>query len=197
MLISTSKKRRASTTLLVVFCLCLGGQVALADCPASPDHDETLRDLIEQTRAAPNESAGQRLGQEMWKLWADAPDEQAQEVLDRGMARRSSFDFAGALKDFDALVAYCPNYAEGYNQRAFVNFLSQNFAAAIPDLKKALELSPNHVAARAGLALTFMELGQLDAARSELKLALQDNPWLGERHLLSKGGRLAPKGEDI
>lgn len=170
---------------------------AFAECPVAPDHTAALSDLIEQSRAATNDFEGQQIGDEMWKLWADAPDEQAQKVLDMGMARRSSYDFAGALKEFDALVAYCPDYAEGYNQRAFVNFLSQNYEKAVVDLQKALELSPRHVAARAGLALTYMEMGDLDEARVELRRALKDNPWLGERHLLSKGGRLAPKGEDI
>lgn len=181
----------------VFFSALLMAGPAFADCPAAPDHSAALLDLIDQSRAATNDYEGQQIGDEMWKLWADAPDEQAQDVLDKGMARRSSYDFAGALQEFDALVAYCPDYAEGYNQRAFVNFLSQDYEKAVVDLQKALELSPRHVAARAGLALTYMEMGDLDDARTELRNALKDNPWLGERHLLSKGGRLAPKGEDI
>ena len=133
----------------------------------------------------------------MWGFWTDAPDELAQEMLDRGMTRRSSYDFLGALKDLDRLVAYCPEYAEGYNQRAFVHFLRQDFTPALRDLDRAIALSPNHVAALSGRALTLMGLGRIDEARSALDHALELNPWLPERRLAGPGGPLAPLGKDI
>lgn len=169
----------------------------MAQCPPAPDHTIAIAGLISQARAADTEMQGREFGAQMWVLWAKAPNEQAQAILNRGMSKRRAFDMLGAIADFDVLVGYCPDYAEGYNQRAFANFLQGKFEPAVVDLVKAIELSPNHVAARAGLALTYMELGQLDAAREELLRALDLNPWLSERHLLSKGGRLAPKGEDI
>ncbi len=168
-----------------------------ASCPPPPDTTSALQTLIEAARDAQNESAGQQVGQEMWKLWAKAPDGPSQSMLDEGMSRRASFDFLGALERFDDLVQYCPEYAEGYNQRAFVNFLRQDYATAEVDLLKALELSPNHIAAEAGLALTYMNMGRLDEARDALQSALQKNPWLSERHLMAKGGPLALPGEDI
>jgi tetratricopeptide (TPR) repeat protein len=170
---------------------------AQASCPMAPDHSAKFADLVTEIRAAENELAARPISNQMWELWTDAPDQQAQEVLDRGMRMRESYDFAGAIQEFDRLVEYCPDYAEGYNQRAFVNFLRGAYPLAVPDLQKALELSPDHVAARAGLALTFMQMGKLVEARVELKLALKNNPWLSERHLMDKGGPLAPKGEDI
>lgn len=113
------------------------------------------------------------------------------------MARRESWDLVGALQELDQLVAYCPDYAEGYNQRAFVNFLRQDFGAALIDLDKALDLSPNHIAAMSGRALTLLGLKRLDEARTALTEALALNPWLSERVLLSPGGALEPPGEDI
>lgn len=174
----------------------LSGAVHAA-CPAAPDHSETFASLVADIRAAKNELAAQPISNRMWELWTDAPDAQSQEVLDRGMRMRSSYNFTGALQEFDLLVEYCPDYAEGYNQRAFVNYLSGDYATAVPDLERALELSPKHIAARAGLALTLMQLGDLAQARTELRRALEDNPWLSERHLMDKGGPLAPKGDDI
>ncbi len=113
------------------------------------------------------------------------------------MARREAWDLLGALGELDKLVAYCPDYAEGYNQRAFVNFLRQDFGAALIDLDKALDLSPNHIAAMSGRALTLLGLKRLDEARTALTAALQLNPWLSERALLAPGGALEPPGEDI
>jgi tetratricopeptide (TPR) repeat protein len=133
----------------------------------------------------------------MWELWADAPDEVAQEMLDSGMRKRANFDLLGAIADFDRLVSYCPDYAEGYNQRAFALFIARDYARALPDLERAVGLSPDHTGARSGLALTLMQLGRLDEARAALRQALDRNPWLTERHLMEGDGPLAEPGEDI
>jgi tetratricopeptide (TPR) repeat protein len=118
-------------------------------------------------------------------------------LLDRGMERRASYDFLAAYEALDRLVAYCPDYAEGYNQRAFVSFLRQDFAAALADLDRALALSPDHVAALSGRALTLLGLGRTEEARLALSRALALNPWLPERGLAAPGGPLAPRGEDL
>lgn len=166
-------------------------------CPAAPDHSEPLNDLIRQIQQATNEGQAQPLANRMWEFWADAPNEQSQAVLDRGMTKRSAWDLAGAKSDFDTLVEYCPNYAEGYNQRAFVSFLREDYGAALDDLNRALELSPRHVAAMSGKALSLMGLGRMQEASQVLDQALKLNPWLPERGLAAPGGPLELTSEDI
>ncbi|MEM6374150.1 MAG: tetratricopeptide repeat protein, partial [Pseudomonadota bacterium] len=134
---------------------------------------------------------------QMWALWLKAPDAAAQDVLDTGMRQRNNYDFVGAFASFDRLVDYCPDYAEGYNQRAFTSFLRNDFAAALRDLDTALRLSPRHVGAQSGRALTLMNMGRRAEARAQMQDALQNNPWLSERALLAKGAPLGPEGEDI
>lgn len=167
------------------------------ECPVAPDHSADVSGVIAQIQQAENEQAARILSNQLWEFWTDAPDESAQAVLDRGMTRRSAWDLLGAIEDFNKLVAYCPSYAEGYNQRAFAHYLRQDFQAALPDLDKAIELSPNHVAAISGRALTLLGLQRIDEAREALNQALELNPWLSERHLLAPGGPLGPPGEDI
>ncbi|WP_170758503.1 tetratricopeptide repeat protein [Ruegeria lacuscaerulensis] len=187
-------KRIASACFLLV-ASSIGAQSG--ECPVAPDHSTGVSDVIAQIQAAETEQAARALSNQLWEYWTDAPDESAQAVLDRGMTRRSAWDLLGAIKDFDKLIAYCPSYAEGYNQRAFAYFLQQDFQAALPDLDKAIELSPNHVAAISGRALTLLGLQRIDEAREALSQALELNPWLSERHLMAPGGPLAPPGEDI
>ncbi|WP_300550395.1 hypothetical protein [Roseovarius sp.] len=164
--------------------LAVSGPLAAASCPEAPDHTSALDALIIKAQGAPDERAGRVISNEMWQYWADAPDAYAQGLLDEGMTRRAAYDFEGAIKAFDALVAYCPEYAEGYNQRAFVNFIRQDYGAALPDLDRAIELSPRHIAALSGQALTLMALERPGEAVLALRAALALNPWLPERHLL-------------
>lgn len=182
--------------MLAVFSLCLAGLQAGA-CPMQADISGDIGGLIEEARAAKSEMDGRDASNRMWELWLKAPDATAQEMLDSGMSRRRSYDFAGAIEDFDRLVSYCPDYAEGYNQRAFVHFLAEDYAAALVDLDKTLAISPNHVGAQSGRGLTLMHLGQLAEARSQMLAALENNPWLSERALVAKGAILGPAGEDI
>ncbi|WP_264210116.1 tetratricopeptide repeat protein [Leisingera thetidis] len=179
--------------LAAAACL-LAAPAGAADCPAAPDHSTPLDGLLRQVQQADSEAQAREIANLMWEFWADAPDERAQEILNRGMTRRSAFDFLGALADFDQLIAYCPDYAEGYNQRAFVHYLRRDFAAALRDLDRALELSPRHVAAMSGRALSLYGLSRLEEARDALAEALELNPWLPERYLADPGGPLAPPG---
>lgn len=181
----------------LVLVLSLSAPAFAETCPPAPDITADLQAAITAARDAPNERAGQAASDAMWQLWLQAPDASAQEVLDRGMRQRGEFDFVGAYDSFDTLVAYCPDYAEGYNQRAFISFLREDFPAALADLDRALALSPQHVGAQSGRALTLMNLGRLDDAREQLQEALDNNPWLGERHLLADGAPLGPVGEEL
>jgi len=171
--------------------LVLAGAAAQA-CPDPPDHSEALGTLLADVQAAESEHQARLISNRMWAFWADAPDEAAQAVLDSGMRKRAAFDLLGAREDFDRLIAYCPEYAEGYNQRAFVNFIRQDYAAALEDLDVALRLSSQHVAAMTGKALALIGLGRVEEGQAVLKQAIGLNPWLPERHLL-----LPPQGEEL
>ena len=155
-----------------------------AACPAPVDIKEEESRLLDTVQKADNPADGQNVTKQLWKLWTKAPNEQAQTLLDKGMSARSSYDFLAAMDAFDRLTSYCPDYAEGYNQRAFVSFLRQDFSKAIEDLDLALERNPRHVGALSGKSLTLMALGQNEEAQKILKQALDLNPWIPERGLL-------------
>ncbi|MFY9238634.1 MAG: hypothetical protein WAO78_07180 [Roseovarius sp.] len=158
---------------------------ALAEtCAPVPDYTAELTSLIDAAKAAPDISAGRMISDQMWSYWAKAPDARAQELLDEAMSRRESYDYDGAMLAIEGLLAYCPDYAEGYNQRAFVNFLRQDYEAALPDLVRTLEITPQHVAALTGQAMTLMALDRKAEAALALRAALEMNPWLSERSLL-------------
>lgn len=161
----------------------LAAPAVASECPAAPDHSVATNALIEKIKTAEDARTAQLISNDLWQYWADAPDEVAQEILDRGMRKRAAWDLLGAVEDFDRLVAYCPDYAEGYNQRAFANFLRQDFVAALPDLERAIELSPRHIGALSGRAITLIGLGKEDEAQAALAAALALNPWLPERSL--------------
>lgn len=176
----------------LILAVLLAPTVAFAECAPVPDHSDRMDGLIAQLQAAPDEASAAPMNAALWELWIDAPDAEAQALLDRGMSLRKDYAFLEARDVFDQLVAYCPAYAEGYNQRAFASFLRRDFEAALWDLERTLELNPRHIGALSGRALTLMGMGRQDDAQEALRAALALNPWLAERSLLRE-----PPGEEI
>jgi tetratricopeptide (TPR) repeat protein len=177
----------------LIIALSLLAAPSLAEtCPDVADHTMRQAEIVAQLQEIPDASGAGVLTQELWGLWTDAPDTKAQELLDQGIRQREGYDFLGSRDTLDQLVEYCPDYAEGYNQRAFTSFLRQDFDAALYDLDAALAILPTHIAALSGKALTLIGLGRHDEAQRVLRDALALNPWLAERQLLTE-----PEGEEI
>ncbi|WP_084864117.1 tetratricopeptide repeat protein [Salibaculum halophilum] len=165
---------------------------ALAECPAPPDHSAEIDAALSQLQDSRNELEARDHNAALWELWLDAPDARAQEMLDAGMARRESYDLLGSIDVLSRLVDYCPNYAEGYNQRAFSYFLAREYERAVADLQRALDLTPRHIGALSGMALALIELDRPTEAIPWLRRAVELHPFLAERHLLDR-----LPGEDI
>ena len=161
-----------------ILALSLLAAPAFAGCPAGTDYSSQIATVVERMQ--------------MWDIWLDAPDELAQAMLDAGMASIQMGDRMVATSHLEELVAYCPDYAEGYNQRAFASFLQGKYDDALVDLDAAIALQPVHLGALTGKALTLIELGRAEDAQDVLHTALAINPWLAERALLNE-----PQGEDI
>lgn len=177
------------TRVILTFAMTLSAVIlsafAALACESVPDRSNLLDPLIERLSDAEDQTAALLITNELWAVWADAPDDHAQELLDTGIKRRAGMDLEGALAAFDALIDYCPDYAEGYNQRAFVQVINMDYALALHDLEQAVARDPRHIAALTGLALTLIKLGR-DAERQQtLRRAVDLNPWLPERRYLS------------
>ena len=53
--------------------------------------------------------------------------------LDTGRERREAYAYDEAEENLDKVVELAPDYHEGYNQRAFVRFLRENYEGSLPD----------------------------------------------------------------
>ncbi len=169
----------------------LAAPASAQTCPDAADHSERLNSIVAQYKSSTPQSS-RRLTAQLWQLWTDAPDQKAQQLLDEGMRLISVYDFAASQAVLDELVSYCPDYAEGYNQRAFAKFLAKDYEAALVDLDRAIELIPNHIAAMSGRGLTLIGMGRREEGEQAIRDALELNPWLSERRYLTE-----PEGTDI
>lgn len=160
---------------------------------AAPDGELDL--LFDALRSATSEEEGRAVEDAIWRIWTTAPDPGTQRLMDKVMDRRSDYDFAGARAILDDVVKAAPAYAEGFNQRAFIRFLQEDYDGALSDLEVALSIEPRHFAAMAGQAMILMRQGRFDTVQKILKEAAAIHPYLKERSLIvPDAGTDAPSG---
>lgn len=151
---------------------------------AGPDRAEIHARLFENLAAATTEEEGRRAEDAIWQFWIDHPDPAIREAIAEGMRQRESYDWDGALATFSRVIETDPDYAEGWNQRAFIHFLKEDYDASLADLERALELEPMHFGALAGKALIFMQTDRFDEGQAVLRQAVALHPFLKERGML-------------
>lgn len=178
----TARRLDAIGTLrhaLAIALLLLTAQIA----PAA-DADERDR-LFAELQSAPTEAAARVAEDAIWRMWmAEGPTAEIRIAVADAMRARESYDWDKALALLDGVVEAAPDYAEGWNQRAFIHFLKEDFDASLADLDRALELEPRHFAALSGEAMVLMRQGRVELGQKALRAAIAIDPWLRERHML-------------
>ena len=96
----------------------------------------------------------------------------------RGFPLKTAGDLDLALQLLDTVVLLNPGYAEGWNMRATLYALRDDYPAAIADTRKVLELEPRHFMALQGLGEMLQSLGDSKAALRAYEAALKINPSL-------------------
>ncbi|MDG1054591.1 MAG: tetratricopeptide repeat protein, partial [Flavobacteriaceae bacterium] len=66
-----------------------------------------------------------------------------EEYFNRGIERRESNDYNGAISDFSAVIRIRPDYSYAYFQRAYTKAELKDYYGAINDYSKAIELKPD------------------------------------------------------
>ena len=99
------------------------------------------------------------------------------------LAARRALDFTGALALLDRIVADYPTYAEGWNQRATLYYLTDDFDRSLADIDKVLQYEPRHFAALSGRAIIHLARNERGLALMDMRAALAIHPFLAERQL--------------
>ena len=149
----------------------------LAGPPAAADQTNPRLDkLFEQLRSAEDPVYAQLVQGRIWSLWFEHDDPQIQELMDQGRAAMDAQRFDEALELFDEVIERDPNYAEGWNRRATLHYLTGRFEKSLADINKVLALEPRHFGALSGRGLVLTQLDRLHDAIEAFRAALAVNP---------------------
>lgn len=128
----------------------------------------------------------------MWSIWFRASTESCGRRLKRAVARFQAGDTDHAEQLIERIIADDPDFAEAYNQRAVLRYLTARFEHSLMDCYKTQALNPHHFGAAAGIGHNLMQLGDYRAAATAYRQVLDIHPRMeGIRQALRKARELA------
>ncbi len=114
----------------------------------------------------------------IWSIWIENDDPAAETSMSNGIEAMSRNRLEDALAIFDRLVNESPDFAEGWNKRATVNFMLGNLEQSLADVAETLDLEPRHFGALSGLGQISLAQQDEAAALAAFEDALAVNPRL-------------------
>jgi tetratricopeptide (TPR) repeat protein len=145
--------------------------------------NKALDQLFTELRAAPDADTAYAIDRKIWDIWMAPDDKDLAERMQQVLAARRALDFTGALALLDRIVADYPTYAEGWNQRATLYYLTDDFERSLADIDKVLQYEPRHFAALSGRAIIHLARNERALALMDMRAALAIHPFLAERQL--------------
>ena len=99
-----------------------------------------------------------------------------EEYINRGIERRDSNNYNGAISDFTAAIRIKPDYYFTYFQRAYVKGKLKDYYGAISDYSKAIELNPDYASAYYNRGVAKDKLKDYYGAISDYSKAIELDP---------------------
>jgi tetratricopeptide (TPR) repeat protein len=141
---------------------------------------EQLDELFATLAAADNREAARAAERGILRLWLESGSDTVDLLVNRALEATDEEDYPLALDFFDRIITLEPGYVEGWNRRATIYFLNDDYAKAIADLEQVLAIEPRHFGALAGLGTMLRELGHEELALDAYRQALALDPVMGE-----------------
>src|SRR5262245_22679660 len=128
-------------------------------------------------------------------MWSRSVDAQVNALMREGVDAMQARRFGDAEAAFTRIIERAADFAEGWNKRATVRYLAEDYAGAIADCEETLARKPYHFGALSGQGLCHMALGQHREAAALFRRALDVHPHLkAARHNLAAALSEAVKG---
>lgn len=165
---------RVLAFLSLTMCLLLGW--ALAPPARATQANPQLETLFARLQATQDAGEGEAIQAAIWEVWTATDDKAAARMMAVGIIAMGQDRLDDALSTFDALVEAAPDFAEAWNKRATVRYLSGDLEGSVDDIERTLALEPRHFGALSGLGLIYQEIEKWDAALRAFEAALRINP---------------------
>jgi len=127
-----------------------------------------LRDADEGTR--------EQAEQAMWRIWGRSGDRRVDRLYRAGVEQMGSGELQKGIATFTRIIRLKPGFAEGWNKRATLYFLSGEYLKSLADCAEVIKRNPYHFGALAGYGQIYLKLEDYERALENFQRALEVNP---------------------
>ena len=161
------------------------------------DRTRGLDFLFGALKAAPDEASAKHVEARIWAIWMQTPSDTAALLMLRAKAAMEAQQTNVALKLLGSVIKLRPDYVEGWNRRATLYYLQNDYAHSLADIQQVLIREPRHFGALAGLGMIMQDIGDDKRALDAFRKALAINPHLEKVPELVKSLSEKVEGRDI
>ena len=129
---------------------------------------EALRDPDPVVRALADQS--------LWQVWSRSGDADVDAQFQRGLDQMNGHAFGEAIETFSQIIQRKPDFAEGWNKRATLYYLTGQYEKSLTDCEEVIRRNPAHFGALSGFGLNYLQLGKPEQALDYFERALVVNP---------------------
>lgn len=152
------------------------GLLAQAGPAAADQTDPRLDRLFQELRSAPDYAAAQPIDEQIWRIWLEHPDKRTRESVLIGVSFMNGGRIELAELAFKEAIERSPDFAEAWNKRATLRYLTGDLEGSVADCAQVIALEPRHYGALSGLGLIHAALKDWESAIRWYKAALAVNP---------------------
>ena len=156
-----------------------------------------LNELFDQLAAAETPQLAESIAQKIQLKWLESGSDTVDVLMSRAAAALRTEKYPLALDLLDVVVTLKPDFAEGWNRRATVYYMQQDYGHSLVDIERTLAIEPRHWGALSGLGIIQRKLGDDDQALKAFQRALEINPGLKNAREAVDSLEKAAEGEAI
>lgn len=137
-----------------------------------------LDTLFDRLKHEPNEQAARLLAAEIVDQWGASGSANADLLMQWAADAMKAKKFPVAQDLLDQVVTLYPDYAEGWNRRATLNFMMGDYPRSMADIARTLRLEPRHFGALSGMAGILEQTGRNEEALEAYRRVLEIYPMM-------------------
>lgn len=126
-----------------------------------------------------NELVRNTAEQSIWRIWARSGDPTVDRLYARGIREMNEGSLIRAISTFTEIIKLKPDFAEGWNKRATLYFMTEQYDKSLEDCDEVLKRNPYHFGALSGYGHIHVEFRLLEQAIEYFQRALKINPNMG------------------
>jgi len=178
------RSRRFDGLAIAALAALLGFSVLSIPVRADDAADKAAIDkLFAQLKAAPDAETAHAIDQQIWRIWIAPSDPDLAGRMAALLATEQTGNLPMAMMLAGKIIAQYPTYAEGWNQRATMEYQLRDYDDSLADIDKVLAIEPRHFGALSGRVLVYLAKDDRPRALKAMIKALEVDPFLAEKAL--------------